>query len=54
MFDYLLLLGFALIYGLASLGIARAFRHGGPRMALNLAVWVALLAVVVGIKLGSS
>jgi len=48
--DYLIVLGFAVIYGLASIGIGRAFRHGGPRVALNIAVWVFLIAIVVVIK----
>jgi hypothetical protein len=44
---------FALIYGLASLGIAMAFRNGGTRLMLNILVWIALIAVGVAVHFSS-
>ena len=43
---------FVLIYGLASIGIAMAFRRG--RIVLNILIWVVLMAAVAVIHFSSS
>jgi hypothetical protein len=45
---------FGLIYGLASIGIAKAFPYRGPRLVLNILVWIVLIAAAVAIRLNSS
>jgi hypothetical protein len=45
---------FVFIYGLASIGIAMAFRDGSTRMVLNILVWTVLMAAAVAIRLSGS
>jgi hypothetical protein len=45
---------FVLIYGLASIGIAIAFRDGRTRLVLNILVWIVLIAAAVAIRLSGS
>jgi hypothetical protein len=49
--DWLVVGVFGLIYGLGSIGIARAFRgHEGWKMGLNFVVWILLIAGAVAIR----
>jgi hypothetical protein len=45
---------FGLIYGLASIGIAKAFPCRGPRLVLNILAWIVLIAAAVAIRFSSS
>jgi hypothetical protein len=51
---WLVIGAFGLIYLLASISIAKAFPFRGPRIVLNILVWIVLIAAAVAIRLSSS